>query len=219
LADWVEEFMGFSGKKFSKRLYLCLCLGKCEWKYQSKRLCNPEKNGWKVPNTDAIISSNGLLACYNTGEWHNVFSKKGFPISGELCRKDNFPGTILYYFEVTQISSYRWVKLSKEQQIYLRPRARRLTIQITINVSNSGIFSLASHVEISQMALKLVTYQIHMLLKPTMIIAGSPGRNMTLNGQKAPLNLSGMAQGMCMVAACCWILEMDCPFSSLQMEF
>jgi hypothetical protein len=32
-------------------------------------------------------------------------AKKGFPILGELSRKeDNFPGTILYYFEVTQRS-------------------------------------------------------------------------------------------------------------------
>jgi hypothetical protein len=77
-----------------------------KWKFQSIRLRNPEQNGWEVSNTDAIISFNGLYASDNTGFiWHNVFAKKGFPISGELSRTDNFPGTILYYFEVTQMST------------------------------------------------------------------------------------------------------------------
>jgi hypothetical protein len=77
--------------------------------FQSKRLGNPKQNGWEVSNTDAIISSNsnGLLASDNTGAWLNVFAKKGFPITGQLSRTDNFPGTILYYFEVTIISCYR----------------------------------------------------------------------------------------------------------------
>jgi hypothetical protein len=62
---------------------------------------NPEENGWEVSNTGAIISSNGLLVSDNTQTWQNVFAKEGFPISGELSCTDKFPGTILYYFEVT----------------------------------------------------------------------------------------------------------------------
>jgi hypothetical protein len=54
-----------------------------------------------------LISSNGLQVSDNTDTMNFpiVFAKKGFPISGELSRKeDDFPGTILYYFEVTQLS-------------------------------------------------------------------------------------------------------------------
>jgi hypothetical protein len=74
----------------------------------------------------------------------------------------------------------------------------------TINVLNSGEFSLASQMEVSQMALLLVNYQIHMLLGTAVVIAGSPGSYMTLNGQMERLNLNGMveAQGMLLVAAC-----------------
>jgi hypothetical protein len=66
---------------------------------------NPGQNDWEVSNTDAIIYSNGLLAHDNTGFWNNVCAKKGFHITGELYRTDNFPGKILYYFEVTEMSS------------------------------------------------------------------------------------------------------------------
>jgi hypothetical protein len=71
------------------------------YKFQSKRVQNPQQNGWEVSYTRAIISSNGLLASDSTGAWQNVFAKKGFPITGELSRIDKFPGTILYYFEIT----------------------------------------------------------------------------------------------------------------------
>jgi hypothetical protein len=76
---------------------------KCNFK--SKRLSNPEQNGWKSSNTNALIFFNGRYASDNSGGDSIVFAKKGFHISGELPRKEsNFPGTILYYFEVTQIS-------------------------------------------------------------------------------------------------------------------
>jgi hypothetical protein len=107
LADWEEEFMECSDTKFSQRLDMILPLGKFDWKFQSKLLRNPEQNGWEVFNTGAIISSNGLLANNNIGTWRNVIAKKGFPITEELSRKDNFPGTILYYFEVTNMSNFR----------------------------------------------------------------------------------------------------------------
>jgi hypothetical protein len=52
-----------------------------------------------------MISYNGLYASDNTGIlWTDVFAQNGFPISGDLSRPDNFPGTIVYYFEVTQIA-------------------------------------------------------------------------------------------------------------------
>jgi hypothetical protein len=66
---------------------------------------NPEQNGWEFSNTRAMISFNELCVSDNRGTWLNVFAQKGFPISGELTRTDNFPGTILYYFEVTQIAT------------------------------------------------------------------------------------------------------------------
>jgi hypothetical protein len=85
-------------------------------KFQTKRLKNPEQNCWEVANTDAIISSNGLCASDNTGDWQNVYAKKGFPITGELSRTDSFPGTILYYFEVTNMSTLRFVTFSNNSQ-------------------------------------------------------------------------------------------------------
>jgi hypothetical protein len=33
---------------------------------------------------------------------------EGFPISGEHCREDNFPGTICYYYEVKILNSAPW---------------------------------------------------------------------------------------------------------------
>jgi hypothetical protein len=81
-------------------------MGKIDLKFQSKRLRNPDENGWEVSNTGAIISSNGLLDSRNTGAYPNIFAKKGFPISDELSRTDNFPGTIVYYFEVTNLTAY-----------------------------------------------------------------------------------------------------------------
>lgn len=81
-------------------------------KFQSKRLMNPQQNEWEVSNTGAIISFNGLCVSVNTGFEQHVFARQGFPISGELCRPDNFPGTVVYYFEVATIaktSDYSWV--------------------------------------------------------------------------------------------------------------
>jgi hypothetical protein len=73
--------------------------------FQSKRLRNPEQNAWNNSSTNAIISFNGLQASDYREHLSIVFANKGFSISGELARKeDNFPGTIMYYFEVTKIS-------------------------------------------------------------------------------------------------------------------
>jgi hypothetical protein len=56
---------------------------------------------------EATISEDGLKA-NSTAEQNRrqfVFAEKGFAISGEDCRKDKFPGTIIYYFELTKVSS------------------------------------------------------------------------------------------------------------------
>jgi hypothetical protein len=72
--------------------------------------------------------------------------------------------------------------------------------QIIKNVRNSGE-SLVSPLEISQMAILLVSYQILMPFKPIVIIACSPENHMTLNGQKMmPWNPNGMAQLFLVVA-------------------
>jgi hypothetical protein len=34
----------------------------------------------------------------------NIFAKKGFTISGKRSQADNFPGTIIYYYEVKLLS-------------------------------------------------------------------------------------------------------------------
>jgi hypothetical protein len=94
-----------------------------------------------------------------------------------------------------------------------------LSFLIILNVQNSGKFSLASQVEMSLMAIVLVFHQTLMLIHVAMIVAGSPGRNMTLNGQMVRLNLNWRAQGMCLDAVYYWILKMKCQFSSPEMDF
>jgi hypothetical protein len=69
---------------------------------KTKRLCNPEENRWSRSTTKARIAPNGLKASAK-GYHQCVFAEKGFLISGADCRRqsaDNFPGTILYYYEV-----------------------------------------------------------------------------------------------------------------------
>jgi hypothetical protein len=86
--------------------------------FKVKKLGNPKENVWNGTNRNATISADGLQASKGTSEWLNLSASKGFAISVEQCRMDHFPGTILYYFEVTQVSSSeRWVKLTKSKQI------------------------------------------------------------------------------------------------------
>jgi hypothetical protein len=37
-----------------------------------------------------------------------VFAEKGFAILTETARKDNFPGAIVYYFEIKRTSLSYW---------------------------------------------------------------------------------------------------------------
>jgi hypothetical protein len=72
---------------------------------------NPAGNAWNSTKTKAQISPDGLGAISsktsNDG-WQNVFALERFGISAAQCRQDFYPGTILYYFEVTRMSSSNW---------------------------------------------------------------------------------------------------------------
>jgi hypothetical protein len=73
---------------------------------KTKRIRNPKGNGWEKGNTTATIL--GLKAHNPNKCGRLVFAIEGFAISPEICRKDEFPGTILYYFEVTLTSPIHW---------------------------------------------------------------------------------------------------------------
>jgi hypothetical protein len=65
-------------------------------------LCNPKTNDWKY-------NENNYKNNDSNGWGMNVFAQKGFPISVEECRlQNNCPGTILYYFEITNMSAIWW---------------------------------------------------------------------------------------------------------------
>jgi hypothetical protein len=64
------------------------------------------------------------------------------------------------------------------------------------NIQNSGIFALVYQVQTSQMTLFSISFQILMLFKTAMIIAGSLESHITFYGQMERLNMNGMAKGM-----------------------
>jgi hypothetical protein len=47
------------------------------------------------------------MQIYTNDEWQYVFANKGVAISKAYSRKrkDNFPGSTVYYFEITQIAT------------------------------------------------------------------------------------------------------------------
>jgi hypothetical protein len=49
------------------------------------------------------ISPDGLTI---NDEWKCFFSKLAFRISGGCRKEDDYPGTIVYYFEVARMSSF-----------------------------------------------------------------------------------------------------------------
>jgi hypothetical protein len=71
------------------------------------------------------------------------------------------------------------------------------------NVQDSGVFSLASQVEISQITLLLVSNQILMQFHAAVIITFFSAECIVLNGQIVRLNLNGMAKGMLSAAVWC----------------
>jgi hypothetical protein len=69
--------------------------------FKTKRVCNPNRNGWNRTTTEAIVLTNGLRARNSNARIRiNIYAEKGFAISGKHSRWDNFPGTIFYYYEV-----------------------------------------------------------------------------------------------------------------------
>jgi hypothetical protein len=68
-------------------------------------LCNPNENGWDASNPETEITPDGLKI--TRGHFQHILAEKGFTISGQDLRSDLFPGTILYYYEVTHMGGSR----------------------------------------------------------------------------------------------------------------
>jgi hypothetical protein len=70
---------------------------------KGKKLANPKGIVWNGLKTKASISDFGLKVTTTDETYQYVFASEGFAISGEQCRKDNFPytGNIVFYYEVT----------------------------------------------------------------------------------------------------------------------
>ena len=95
--------MEYSDINFSQRFVYSFLKIKIIF-FKTKRLVNPRENRWssQSANINVGISCDGLKASNtNEHEWLTFYAEKGFAISGENRRMDDFPGTILYYFEVT----------------------------------------------------------------------------------------------------------------------
>jgi hypothetical protein len=72
---------------------------------KGKRLINPKGNRWSPSNPNIEISPNGLMADDKTRHrdyLQHVYAIKEFSLSVALCREDNFPGGVFFYYEVTQ---------------------------------------------------------------------------------------------------------------------
>jgi hypothetical protein len=67
--------------------------------FKIKRLRNSHGNHWNGTHTTATVAADGLNVSITNG-FPNVLAEQPFPISGPLSRMDEFPGTILYYYEV-----------------------------------------------------------------------------------------------------------------------
>jgi hypothetical protein len=67
---------------------------------KTKRVRNPRGNHWNKTTTIATVAADGLRVNNCTDELPNVFAVQAFPIFGPHCRMDNYPGTILYYYEI-----------------------------------------------------------------------------------------------------------------------
>jgi hypothetical protein len=81
-----------------------LFYGESKWTFfKDKKLANPEGNLWEE-ETGIQISEDGLNVTVDEEKWRYVFAEEEFCLSVEDCRKDNFSGIIIYYFEVTQKS-------------------------------------------------------------------------------------------------------------------
>jgi hypothetical protein len=77
----------------------CLQLKVNNYRIKTKRVRNPTGNRYNGTNTRATVAADGLSVNIRNG-FPNVFAVQPFLISGPLCRADEFPGTICYYYEV-----------------------------------------------------------------------------------------------------------------------
>jgi hypothetical protein len=76
--------------------------------FKGKKVGNPQGNRLADSEfaIDTKVSANGLSAINNKNAYYeHCFAEKKFCLSVEDWRKDNFPGLIFHYFEVTQMSS------------------------------------------------------------------------------------------------------------------
>jgi hypothetical protein len=100
------------------------------------RLKNPCGNRWKNTKTLANISEDGLQAKDKCFGYTFVYASHGFSIFGETLRKDHFPGTIAYYFEVTQMSANDWLVGGIWHSTKLRNFSIKLKILKRIRINN-----------------------------------------------------------------------------------
>jgi hypothetical protein len=77
--------------------------------FKNKILANSKDIAWDGSKTKARISEYGLklIATNTRSEWVFAIATKGYDISGEHSRKENFqfPGSIVFYYEVTITSN------------------------------------------------------------------------------------------------------------------
>jgi hypothetical protein len=89
-------------------LFYNICIIIINAMLKGKKLANSKGNAWNGSKTGASIS--GLKATVGPESHQYVFATEGFAISGDQCRKDNFPfpGTIVFYYEVTVSVGFGW---------------------------------------------------------------------------------------------------------------
>jgi hypothetical protein len=72
---------------------------------KDKKIGNPQENRW-AKKTDPMVIVNGLNATNNCKIYHkNCFAVKEFCFTAAACRENDFPGIIIYYFEITKTST------------------------------------------------------------------------------------------------------------------
>jgi hypothetical protein len=82
------------------------CINQKRNPFFQKQLGNPKGNRFHESNRNVKISQDGLKVenIKDTRPRPHVYAEQGFDISGDSRKEDNFTGTIIYYFEVKQIS-------------------------------------------------------------------------------------------------------------------
>jgi hypothetical protein len=76
-------------------LQLVILKGNC-WKYDTEETTISSPDGLKVYHAPGLTTK---------AQFQHVFAAQGFPVSVEHAGKNNFVGTFIWYFEVTQTSA------------------------------------------------------------------------------------------------------------------